>query len=426
MPLSTEHCMNVCGESIPLDNLAKFWDESARSDPAEIIRFLDPHVWREAREWGGIGEELDVALEKTANRIKESPELLRLFWHCYWRIYLSPEAGPPADWPTFTHILGDDGGLFYLLVSLAAVPLIRKWHAKLGIPEDVTRHTAAQVHWRLHVHKTIHGRPGVDKGQLGWIRHYTRERYFRLGRLEYWLAPYKWPERMFRNRQTGEVVTLAGDGTRFSAEGRVFGDPESYKESEGWTATYVQTNTHVEGYLLHPDGYGTSHKVKLSIQDWECLLDEGVMTLQLHIPFGGEMTPEACRDSIQQATTFFREHFPDEPAVAITCGSWIFGPQLQECLPETSNLVAFQRELFLVPSAAHGNDGLWFVYLKRGLPDFDTWPRETSVQRAILDYLEQGHIWGAGRMFFLLEDTPRFGQQIYRSTWPPVVLDSSS
>ena len=150
------------------------------------------------------------------------------------------------------------------------------------------------------------------------------------------------------------------------------------------------------------------------------------MTLQLHIPFGGSMTLDACRESIQRAKRFFEEHFPDEPAVAITCGSWIFSPQLEDCLPETSNLIAFQRELFLVPSAAHGADGLWFVFLRRGLPDFNTWPRDTSVQRAILEYLEEGHVWGSGRMLFLLDDASRFGQQVYRSSWPPSLISSDS
>lgn len=424
--LSPEQALNACDENLDAENLAKFWEESASADPTEIFRFLDPLQWREAREWGGIDEELDEALGRTATRIRQSPELLRLYWHCYWRIYLAPEPSPPSDWPSFTQILGDDGGIFYLLISLAAIPLIRKWHTELGIPEDITRHTAAQVIWRVHVHQSIHGRPGVEKGQLGWIRHYTRERYFRIGRLEYWLAPYKWSEQVYRKRETGEVVTFAGEGIRFNSKGRIFGDPENYQNGEGWTSTCNRTEDYVEGHLLHPDGHGSTKQVRLSLRDWECLLEENVMTLQLHIPFGGGMTLDACSESIHQAKKFFEEHFPNEPAVAITCGSWIFSPQLQECLPETSNLVAFQRELFLVPSAAHGADGLWFVFLKRGLPDFETWPRETSVQRSILEYLEKGHIWGAGRMFFLLDDAPRFGQQVYRSSWPPSVLNATS
>ena len=419
--LKPEQVLNASNEDLPLDNLAIYWQESASHDPSEILGFLEPSQWREAREWGDIDDDLDEDLSRTALRIKQSPELLRLFWHCYWRIYLAPEPAPPSDWPTLTRILGDDGGIFYLLVSLAAIPLIRKWHKDLGIPDEITRHTAGQVFWRVHVHKSIHGRPGVEKGQLGWIRHYTRERYFRIGRLEYWLAPYKWSERAFRHRETREVVTFAAEGTRFDSDGRIFSDPENYEEDGGWKSTYLRTREHVEGYLLDPDGYGSTKQVRLPLENWECILEEDVMTLQLHIPFGGGMTPEACRESIHMAKSFFKKHFPGEPAVAITCGSWIFSPQLQKCLPESSNLVAFQRELFLVPSAANGADGLWFVYLRRGQPDFETWPRRTSVQRAILEYLEKGHIWGAGRMFFLLDDADRFGQQVYRSTWPPTV-----
>ena len=423
--LSPKQCLTACDES-PSEDVAKFWEDSAPADPTEMVRFLDPPQWREAREWGGIDGDLDKALGRTAKRIKETPELLRLYWHCYWRLYLAPNPAPPSDWPTFTQMLGDDGGIFYLLVGLAAIPLIRMWHTELGISEDITRDTTAQVHERIHVHQIIHGRPGVEASQLGWIRHYTRERYFRIGRLEYWLAPYKWSEEVFRNKETGEVVAFSGEGVRFSSEGRVFGDPENYTNGEGWTSTYKRTEATAEGHLLHPDGHGAHEQVKISLDDWECLLEENVMTLELHIPFGGGMTLDACRESIEQAKTFFATHFPDEPAVAITCGSWIFSPQLQECLPESSNLVVFQRELFLVPSAAHGADGLWFVFQKRGLPDFDTWSRKTSVQRAILEYLERGHVWGAGRMFFFLDDASRFGQQTYLSSWPPSTISITS
>jgi hypothetical protein len=424
--LSPEQVLNACDESLDSEDVAKFWEDSASADPTEIVRFLDPAQWREACEWGGINGDLDEALGRTATRIRQTPELLRLFWHCHWRLYLAPKPTPPSDWPSLTRMLGDDGGIFYLLVGLAAIPLIRTWHRQLSIPEDITRDTTAQVHWRVHIHQSIHGRPGVEASQLGWIRHYTRERYVRIGRLEYWLAPYKGSEQVYRNRETGEVAAFAGEGTRFSSEGRVFGDPENYRNGEGWTSTYKRSEDTVVGHLLHPDGHGTPEQVSLSLRDWECVLEEDVMTLQLHIPFGGGMTLDACRESIEQAKTFFEKHFPNEPAAAITCGSWIFSPQLQECLAETSNLVTFQRELFLVPSAAHGSDGLWFVFLKRGLPDFETWPRETSVQRAILEYLEQGHIWGSGRMFYLLDDAPRFGQQVYRSSWSPSALGSTS
>ena len=419
LAMSPQDALDACGESEGLDNIAQLWDESGRALPEGRPCFLEESQWRECREWAGMGAEIDPTLRRTAEKIVQSPALLRLAWHCYWRVFLTPEGRWPRGWPEFGTALGDDCGVFYLLVGLGTIPLMRQWHKGLGIPEETTRETAAAVRLGCDdVYRRAHnGLPGMFQLQAGWLRNYTRERYVRIGRFEYWLAPHSWADPVYRNRRTGEVVALAGDGTRFSAEGRVFSDEAQSADGEGWTASLERTETHVSGYPLHPDGYGTSIQVSLSLDEWECVLDGGVMTLQMHIPSGGGMTPEACRESFTRAKAFFARHFPDEPAVAITSDSWIFSPLLQECLPETANLVRFQRELYLLPSPADGKNGLWFVFLQDGPPDFGAWPRDTSLQRAILDYLEDGPLWAAGRMVFLLDDVPRFGQQVYRTGW---------
>ena len=419
LALSPQEALRACGESEGLEDVARFWEESGRAMPRGLPGFLDEAEWRVSREWAGLGAEMDAVLRRSAERIARSPALLRLAWHCYWRIFLTPEACPPHGWPEFRAMLGDDGGVFRILVGLGYIPLTRQWHAHLGIPEATTHETVATLRQACdNVYRKAHeGLPGLFELQLGWLRHYTRERYVRIGRFEYWLAPHEWHDPVYRNRRTGRVVALAADGTRFSAEGRVFSEPAQYVDGEGWTATLERTDTHIAGYPLHPDGYGVPDPIRLALDEWACVLVEGTTTLQMHIPSGGGMTPEASRDSVTRARAFFAHHFPDEPAAAITSSSWIFSPLLQECLPETANLVRFQRELYLLPSPADGTNGLWFVFLKHGPPDFETWPRETSVQRAILDYLADGPLWGAGRMILLLEDVPRFGGQVYRTEW---------
>ncbi len=425
--LSPQAALNACDATEGLDDVAKHWEASGAAMPEDIPGYLTEPQWRECREWGGLGPEVDDVLRRTAEAIAQSPPLLRLSWHCYWRVYLSPEACPPREWPEFTGPLGDDAGVFYMLVGLGVIPLMRKWHQELGIPEEVTRETAAQARCYCDdMYRTGHdGLPGMYLNQLGWMRHYTRERYFRLGRLEYWLAPYNWEELVLRHTGTGDVVTLAADGMRFDGRGRAFSDEAMYTQGEGWTASVERTDTCISGYLLHPDGHGTPRRVSLPLSEWEPVLEKGVMTLQMHIPSGGRMTPEACAESITRASELFTKHFPDDAPVAITCGSWIFSPCLEECLPGESNLIRFQRELFLVPSAATGSDGLWFVFLKNGIPDPATWPRNTSVQRAILDWIAEGNVWGAGRMLFLLDDVERFGRQVYRNAWPPHVAQES-
>jgi hypothetical protein len=134
------------------------------------------------------------------------------------------------------------------------------------------------------------------------------------------------------------------------------------------------------------------------------------------------MTPEACADSFRRAAEFFRIHFPDEPPKAVVCASWIFSNQLQDIFPETANLVRFQRELYLFPTPSGPWDGLWFVFLVRGEITPENAPRNTRVQRGILDYLQDGNRWHCGAMFFLMDDLDSYGTRTYIANWPPKAL----
>jgi hypothetical protein len=133
----------------------------------------------------------------------------------------------------------------------------------------------------------------------------------------------------------------------------------------------------------------------------------------MHIPPGGNMTLELCRDSIREAFAFFARFFPSRPVRAVLSKSWIFNTQFEERLPD-SNLAKFMRELYLFPIASTGTDGLFFVFCREH-PDRSTAPRKTALQRAMLDILERGGALRSGGMFFLKRDLPRFGTQHYRS-----------
>jgi len=104
--------------------------------------------------------------------------------------------------------------------------------------------------------------------------------------------------------------------------------------------------------------------------------------------------------------------------VGFGCGSWILNPELEQIYSPTSNMVLWQRELYLYPFPFGGNSGLYFVFARDDV-DPATAPRDTSLRRAILDHLEAGGKMRPGGMFFLTEDFEQFGTQVYRSNWPP-------
>jgi len=60
------------------------------------------------------------------------------------------------------------------------------------------------------------------------------------------------------------------------------------------------------------------------------------------------------------------------------------------------------------------------VYFLQDKFDLATAPRETRIQRAMADYLSQGHIWRNGAMFFMVDDLDRLSTQHYRTQWPAI------
>jgi hypothetical protein len=140
----------------------------------------------------------------------------------------------------------------------------------------------------------------------------------------------------------------------------------------------------------------------LTIDEYQAETDDGpkdgTPVLEVHIPGGGPMTPEACDESFQRARPFFRAHFPDERYEYGTCRSWLLDPQLTEFLPETSNIVRFQRRWTpFGPTPDGDSDVLEFVHhLPPGTGGLAALPQDTTLQRAIVSHLQSGGHWRLG------------------------------
>jgi hypothetical protein len=375
--------------------------------------FLKPELIRENRMWCGFDEEVEAVLLRVAAAIREHPALVRLAWHCWWRLYEGEVETAFDGWPDFEAALGDERGVFYLLVGIDEVPRMRALHAAWGIPEAVTRETCQEPNAFCYNHTQMHGgRIGIARSTLFWLRNYTREPYFRLGRLEFWLKPFGEEIRAFRRRDNGEVIALAPEGERFDAQG--FMPVESAPAAEGdWVSTYQETSGWVEGNPILPTGRAVNAILRLNMAEWERVLEPGCWVLDMHIPAGGKMSPEAVRESMMTAREFFAKYFPDKPPVGFVCWSWIFSPVLDQILPGESNLVKNMHEVYLFPYSSDPEDGLGFVFYQDKI-DLSAAPRKTSVQRAFLDYLLAGKTWRAGGMFYLMDDLDDYGMQVYR------------
>ena len=395
-----------------------FWEESMAGMPAMVPDFLRPEVAVSYREWCGMSPEADEALVETCKRIQEDSALMQFTWHCHQLMYKHPEYSQTGQWPILTAVLGNLAGVVYLLVGLAATPYVQSVHQKLGVSAEITRATCHQVAcFATNYYNMTNGLFGITLNQIYWLRNYTNGQLFRIGRFEYRIRSFgSWLE-AYRNKETRQVIALSVDGARYTVDGYVAVDDVA----DAWTATLLHNQDTVAGYPILPQGMAENRLVTLALDQWERVLQQGDLVLDMHIPTGGAMHLNDCADSFRKGVAFFKHFFPEKPIKAICCNnSWIFNNQLQEITLSSDNLASFQRELYLFPIKSSVDSGLWFIFQQTPL-DLNTAPRRTSLQRAVADYILSGHTWRSGGMYFLVDDLDQFGTQVYRNALLPAV-----
>lgn len=409
----TFHALNIRGAA--LDALSPHWEQSAATCPAAPPEFLHPARIVAHREYARLPADIDPVLLETARRVAASKDLLAVAWHCHQLLYEHedyPAGEQMRHWPHPLGPLGDLSGALYLLIALDAIPRMLDIHRRRGVPEAVSRDGVSHYAASLRRYQQQHnGRIGVRPRILYWLRNHVRGDLYRLGRLEYMVKPFRGRLVAWRHRRRRAVVALAADGSRFDDEGYMVTDDEP----AAWTTALRDNGFAVTGAPISPRGHAERRVVTLSRDEWEVALSPDDPVLEVHIPDGGGMTPEACRASMQQALEFFPRHFPGCSFTGFACASWILNPQLATIYRPDSNMVLWQRELYLypIPNHADARSGLYFVFATDDVHPA-TAPRDTSLRRALLDHLAAGGRLMGGGMFMLLEEFPRYGTQPYR------------
>ena len=134
------------------------------------------------------------------------------------------------------------------------------------------------------------------------------------------------------------------------------------------------------------------------------VIHEGDLFLNFHIPSSGEPLTDAVRyDSYKKAWEHLKGVFPDGE-VLFGCHTWLLYPKMQEFLPEHMNLLKFQKDFCLVDSEEDPTfHDAWRLYG----PDCDKkpedLPRDTTLRRAVADWLMDGKLMGTALGFFFFD-----------------------
>lgn len=391
------------------------WQASQGSMPEGDLFFLDGEFLSDACRAAHLDEEVGGVVGAAARRAAANPAVRALAWHFHYCLYgMDGYPGESIrDWPSLEGALGEDGGLLYLAVLLSGLPMMQRVHGEHGVPAEVTRDTILDLKLWLDGRKRRH--PDLQWGLVGfnlwWLKYHFRGDLYRLGRLQFQFGRLGKEIRVFRHRDSGVVAALSEDGVRYRADG---GRAVSEEEEGCWVARLKAGEGETTGCPILPEGRALQREVTLGHEEWRPVLAGGQPVLYIHIPAGGPLAHDLCGESFRLAADFFPKHFPERPFDAFCCHSWLLDGELADFLPESANMVRFQRELYLYPAWLRSDHLLDRVF--DGVPeDLTQAPRNTTLQRALLDHVLGGQkLRPIGGGCFLLPEDLNWGAQVYR------------
>ncbi len=373
-----------------------------------IPEFLNPETIEANFRISDFPDEILPLVKGMGAKLAADPDLSHLAWHAF-RCLTHYDGILLGNWPDLDELFDGQGGIFYLLITSAAILPAKAKLKELGIPPEYifacSRHRGVYDRY-----VGIHQKPGMTARQALWSRHYAQGTVFRVGRFEYMPTTASvYNVNVYRRRSDGMILATPGQDVRhFTPEGYIAAD----RNTAAFAGSYTRTGGVIHAISYSPDGIAQPEPVELAESEWELIVDSSSDVLGLHIPEGGKMTPELCGESFKEAFAFFKKYFPEKNFKAIFCASWIFYPYYEQVLPQ-SNLAALMREIYLFPAPSSGKDGLVFIF-GRDDGDYNEYPRDNSMRRAMLDALQNGPGLRVGGMFFLPEHMEQFGQSPYR------------
>ena len=246
-------------------------------------------------------------------------------------------------------------------------------HLLAGEPEPPVVGILTELGRRLDSDVGQAGGPGND--ELAWVEGYLRF----TPEILRWHRERGVPEEVSRD-------TLADFGRNLAINRRVHG--RFGMDTWPWLAHHFAGRLFQLGrlqYLIHRTEDALPG---LQPRDW---------ILGIHIPESGPLDPETLKESLAMARPFFGHCFPERPVRLANCASWLLDPHLPAHLDPASNIARFAR-LFTPyrPPTDAPTDAVYFTFRTHSMDRAAELPRNTALQRTVLDRIDKGGTWQLG------------------------------
>lgn len=358
--------------------------------PTFISEYLrTPGLLNRDATWCNINPMYRKMIAEAARELLQQPERLADLVR-YGKALFGPNQWNPNEWKDIPRNNSLGERFFLLLPLLQHLTITRQWYAARGIPENILRDTLADIQIWIETDKQKIGLARFTTA--GWLREDFCGRVIRLGRLQFQPTTFQNPFIALAHRQSGKIAVVACGNRSITQQG-IFADSEGASDKT-LTLVYSEVADEVRrAHLVQRNGTIALTPTDFSPGCWEKKLTAGDSVLALHIPAGESLNVDACRDSFQQAATFFPRYFSTIPTPrAVTCNSWLFYPELCDILPSDANIVRFQKAFLCFPSpGANANQTYERVFAPYGRA-ITREKLKSTLQHRLFDHIEAGHV----------------------------------
>lgn len=329
-------------------------------------------------------------LADIANKINQDQKLYDIYTEFYKNyidsgLWTTTWDSPPMD-PYVEEIFGKEASLFYLHAALQRLPLTEQRYAERGLSEQLLVETLSDIGvWVQHAYNLL-GHYAIRN--FGWIWRHLEARMFRLGGVQFMATEFSGVVKGFYNENKKSCLFLCGEGMELRANGDMQGVCNKEKTTDGFVTEYRETEDYFIGNPITPLGKGLNKQVKLKKKEWTKVLDKGDTVFEIHIPRNTPFDMESIQANYKQAKEFHAAHFPEIESKGMVCHTWLFTPQLREMLPPTSNIVKFQKQFYLYPTA--GSVRFLWNFVFNDLTELKDAKPDNSLRKQVLRYLEEG------------------------------------
>ena len=173
------------------------------------------------------------------------------------------------------------------------------------------------------------------------------------------------------------------------------GLPESvWQDTMRFATRYLNDGLKAYGHYCFTAGWWFPRQLamelfRLGSLEFELVPHAEGRRVYLHIPTDASLSPEAVDDSLARYRAFAAEFFPEWTEAPMYCDSWLLSPVLEELLPASSRILAFQHRFRILTVNRDNMGAVSWVFPGHREPS-EGLPEDTGLQKRMKAFLLQG------------------------------------